>query len=128
MTLDVDQGTAWIIGAVAAIPLMRQAVGFFRDLKGPQREPPLAEEVAGKYATRKDLQACREKCDAEISCIRTAIAENDTKAERRSIDTHRRIDSLMASSCETNRKLGIIIGSSVARGKAPASVLDDDQT
>lgn len=126
MTLDVEPGIAWIVGGLLAIPYLRQAVGFFRDLKGPQRTPPLGEEVAGKYATRDDLKSCRGQCDEQITCIRTAIAANDVKAEERSVATHKRIDAVYKSLNKNNRSLGIIIGALFAQGKVPPSAITDE--
>ena len=128
MTVDLDQGTAWVVGAFLAIPALRQALGFFRDLRGPQRDPPLGEEVAVKYATRVELSSLKNEFKADIASLRESIAANDDKAEKRSIDAHRRTDSLMAAACETNRRLGVLIGLNIAQGKAPASLaLDDNQ-
>jgi hypothetical protein len=126
MTVEIDQGVAWIAGALAAFPILNQALAFWHGVKGRERQPPLAEEVAGKYALRSDLAACREQCDRDIGRIRQAVADNDRKAEERAHDTHRRIDAVYERLNETNRRLGVIIGALHAQGRLPASALDGE--
>jgi|GEM_PF-4932572 len=121
MAVELDQGFVWIAGALAAFPLLNQALAFFQRLKGPARQPPLAEEVAGKYATRSELDAFKREIKGDIDTLRKSIEETDRKAEARSIDTHRRIDMALKSLMATNRKLGTLIGIAMAQGRANAS-------
>lgn len=122
--LDVVGGgvLAALCGAAASWLAARpQRAADKRD--APDRQPPLGEDVARTYASKADLAACRAKCDGDLSCIRAAIEANDTKAEDRSVGTHKRIDAVYKSLNKNNRSLGIIIGALYAQGKVPASAI-----
>ena len=102
---------------LAAIPILRQAFLFFRDVKGPQRTPPLPEELAKSYVTKPEFEQCRADCRETNKCIREEIKENDRMAEARAKGTHRRIDEVLAVQQKTNKQLGILIGINLAGGQ-----------
>ena len=117
MTIDSDAGTIWIVGMLAAIPILRQAFLFFREVKGPQRTPPLPEEMAKSYVTKPEFEKCKADCRETNKCIRDEIKENDRMAEGRAKGTHRRIDEVFSEQQKTNKQLGILIGINLSRGK-----------
>jgi len=74
------------------------------------RMPPLGEDVARTYATKKELGAVETKLSGEVRDLRTQIDQNDSKAESRAIGTHARIDTLGSLVMKTNKALGILVG------------------
>ena len=70
-----------------------------------ERTPPLGEDTARTYATKKELgnvearlsgevKDLRTQIDANDKTLRTLIETNDSNAESRAIGTHARIDSM----------------------------------
>ena len=134
MTIDADPGSIWIIGALAAAASIRQVVLLFKDLKAPERTPPLPEEIAKTYVTRREWKDCRDECKQTNDSVRMEIKETDRKAEERAIGTHRRMDKLSSSVNKMCKGMGILIGIQIAEGKGdPKKMIrqleetDDDQ-
>lgn len=118
MTVEVNQGVAWIIGLLAAVPILRQAFLFAREImraiRGKERTPPLAEEVAHTYVKRAECEHWRQKCEATIDLIRAEITATDRKAEERAIGTHKRLDKFGNAVGKMSRSMGIMIGIQIA--------------
>ncbi len=123
----MTEGLAWVIGAFAAGPLILVAIRIFKELRPSERTPPMPEEAAKTYATKQDLRELDMRLAADMARIRTEIAENDTKAEHRSVATHRRMDAVYRSLSKNNKSLGIIIGAMVTKGNLPSSVIFDGE-
>lgn len=128
MTIDTEAGTIWIVGMLAAIPVLRQAWLFFKDVKGPQRTPPLPEEIAKCYVTKPEFEKCRDECRANNQCIREEIKENDRMAENRAKGTHNRIDEVFTEQKKTNKQLGILIGINLARDRNIQHLLEESES
>lgn len=102
------------------------------------RMPPLGEDTAKTYATKKELCGLENRLSHDVGTIRTQIDQNDKalrtlvetankEAERRVVGTHSRIDSLYKSQNKTNRSLGVLIGQLSVIAKCPVSI-DADET
>jgi len=119
VTVEVNEGIAWIIGLLAAIPILRQAWLFGReikgDIRGAERNPPLAEEAAKTYVTKPDFMECQKNCKLTTDSIRVEMKENDRKAEERVVGTHRRMDKLSNAVSKLSRGMGILIGLQIAQ-------------
>lgn len=113
---------------LAAIPVLRQAWLFFKDVKGPQRTPPLPEEIAKCYVTKPEFEKCRDECRANNQCIREEIKENDRMAENRAKGTHNRIDEVFTEQKKTNKQLGILIGINLARDRNIQHLLEESES
>lgn len=86
-----------------------------------ERQPPLGEDVAKTYATKKelgnvetklsgDIKDLRCQIDSNDKTLRTLIEANDLNAENRARGTHARIDTLGNALNKTNKALGVLIG------------------
>lgn len=104
-----------------------------------ERQPPLGEDTARTYATKKELGIVEGKLSGDIKdlrsqinnndmALRTLIVENDKNAENRTIGTHARIDTLYRSQNKTNRSLGILIGQLSVIAKMAPRIDDDENT
>jgi hypothetical protein len=125
ISLDVvaGGGLATLCGAATAWFLAS------RSRAKSDRQPPLGEDVARTYATKDDLLALDGKFTKDIDSIRDSIAENDRRAEDRTIGTHSRIDALYKQQQKISRSLGMLTGMLVG-GKCSAAVAQavTDQT
>lgn len=103
-----------------------------------ERTPPLGEDTARTYATKKELgnvearlsgevKDLRTQIDANDKTLRTLIETNDSNAESRAIGTHARIDSMQKSVVKTNRAIGILIGIISVKYKINPKHIDDNE-
>lgn len=97
-----------------------------------ERQPPLAEEVARVYATKKELGIVESRIGADVAALRSQISENNTtlrdhlsenntklretitdldkRDESRARGTHARIDQLQTMMAGINKTLGRVAG------------------
>lgn len=86
-----------------------------------ERQPPLAEEVAREYATKKELSIVESRISSEVAALRSQIAENNTKLRETIVDldkkdesrargTHARIDQMQTMMASISSTLGRVAG------------------
>lgn len=91
-----------VLAAVATI-----AVAIVAIIKLNRRQPPLAEELAKNYATRREL-------DEEVQCLNDRIDREVRLILSSSVEQSKKLDSLIATTGQTardtDRSLGRIEG------------------
>ncbi len=103
-----------------------------------ERLPPLGEDVARTYATKREVCDLEGRLTAEVGTLRTQIdgndktlrrlvEENDAKAESRARGTHARIDALQATNMKTNKAIGVLVGAIAVKFKLNPRDLETEE-